>query len=448
MSIYIKGCFFLFFGLLNLIPAAFAQATKHVILISIDGLRPEFYLDASWPAVNMQQLKTKGVYAQKVKSVFPSFTYPSHVAMLTGALPARSGIYYNAPFEPEGATGKWSWFLKDIKVPTIWNGVKAAGLTSAAIEWPVSVGEDITYNIPEIWDPKKPEDRITETRKYATKGLIEEIELNATGKLDGENMNEEHLSLDENAGRMAAYIFKKYKPGFIAVHFASVDGAQHEQGREGDKVRKAVATVDRAIGNILEAIELVKMNDSTSVIITGDHGFTNMKQVLRPNIWLKQAKLLGEGKNWNVKFQPAGGSAFLYVQKAKDEGLVSKVKDLITQLPAEIQKYFTVYDRNKLDAMGADSNAVLALAAVPGIVFGGGTQGEVISAIKGGGHHGYDPEMPEMYTGFIGYGAGFKSGTGIEQMSVKDIAPIIAKLLGLKFKSQDGILYPGLVTGN
>lgn len=442
-----KGILILAFGILNAVPVAFAQPTKHVVLISIDGFRPEFYLDASWPAVNMQQLKSKGVYAQKVKSVFPSFTYPSHVAMLTGALPARSGIYYNAPFEPEGATGKWSWFLKDIKVPTLWSNIKGAGLTSAAVEWPVSVGDDITWNIPEIWDPKKPEDLITETRKYATKGLIEEIELHATGKLDGENMNEEHLSLDENAGRMAAYIFKKYKPDFLAVHFASVDGAQHEQGREGERVKQAVATVDRAIGNILEAIEMAQMSDSTSVIITGDHGFTDMKQVLRPNIWLKQAKLLGEGKNWNVKFQPAGGSAFLYIQNTKNEEVVGKVKKILSQLPEEIQKYFTVYDRNKLDAMGADSNAVLALAAVPGLVFGGGAEGEVLSAIKGGGHHGYDPEMPEMYTGFIGYGAGFKRGANISQMSVKDIAPVIATLLGLKFKSQYGVLYPGLVTG-
>src|SRR5215510_7686846 len=161
-----------------------AQPARHIILVSIDGFRPEFYLDSTWPTPNMQQLKAKGVYAQKVKSVFPSFTYPSHVAMLTGALPARSGVYYNTPFEPEGSTGKWNWFIKDIKVPTLWSSIKAAGLTSAAVEWPVSVGDDITFNIPEIWDTKHPEDRITETRKYATKGLIEEIEANATGKLN------------------------------------------------------------------------------------------------------------------------------------------------------------------------------------------------------------------------------------------------------------------------
>jgi predicted AlkP superfamily pyrophosphatase or phosphodiesterase len=427
---------------------AIAQPTKHVILISIDGFRPEFYLDASWPTPVLQQLKQEGVYAEKVRSVFPSFTYPSHVTMLTGALPARSGIYYNAPFEPEGSSGKWNWFIKDIKVPTLWGAIKGVGLTSAAVEWPVSVGEDINYNIPEIWDPQKPEDRITETRKYATKGLIEEIELNATGKLNGGNMNEEYLSLDENAGRMAAYIFRAYKPNFLAVHFAGVDGAQHEQGREGAKVKLAVATVDRAIGNILETIEKAKLKDSITIIVTGDHGFSNMKQVLKPNIWLKQAQLLGTGAAWKVKFQPAGGSAFLYLQNPKDEQTVNKVKQKLEQLPDSIKKLFIVYDRKKLAEMGVDSNAVLALAAQPGIVFGGSIEGEVLVPIKGGGgHHGYDPDQPEMYTGFIGYGAGLNKSLVIPQLDLKDIAPLIAGLLGIEFKAPDGVLHRGILAG-
>ena len=440
-----KRLLFLILGVLIISLGTFAQQTKHVILISIDGFRPEFYLDSTWPAPNMQQLKAKGAYAQKVKSVFPSFTYPSHVAMLTGALPARSGIYYNTPFEPEGSTGMWNWFIKDIKVPTLWSSIKAAGLTSAAVEWPVSVGDDITWNIPEIWNPKKSEDRITETRKYATKGLIEEIEANATGKLDGDNMNEEYLSLDENAGRMAAYIFKTYKPNLLAVHFACVDGAQHEQGRDGAKVKLAVATADRAIGNIIEAIEKSKLIDSTTIIIAGDHGFINMQQILRPNIWLKQAKLLGDGKDWKVKFQPAGGSAFLYLQNPKDKETLSKIKQLLDQLPAETKKLFTIYSREKLDKMGADSSAVLALAAQPGIIFSGSAEGQVLSPAPIGGHHGYDPDMPEMYTGFIGYGTGLNKGVVIPLMGVKDTAPLIATLLGLPFKAQDGVLYTGLI---
>ena len=428
-----------------LVTNACAQSGRHVILISIDGFRPDFYLDPSWPTPVMQMLKQKGVYAEKVKSVFPSYTYPSHVAIVTGALPARGGIYYNTPFEPEGSTGKWNWYLKDIKVPTIWSALKSEGLTSGAVEWPVSVGDEITYNVPEIWDTKHPEDRISETRKYATKGLIEEIELNATGKLNGENMSEENMSLDENAGRMAAYIFKAYKPNLLAVHFARVDGAQHDQGRNGDAVRQAIATVDRAIGNLLETVANEKMLDSTSFVITGDHGFMDMQTVLKPNVWLKNAGILGLGKSWKMKFQPSGGSAFLYMQNRGDAQAFNKVKKLLQELPAGIKKLFTIYDRSKLDDMGADSSALLALAAMPGIVFGGGDSGEELVPVKGG-HHGYDPNIPQMFTGFIGYGKGLSKGKVIPFMGVEDTAPLIAALLGITFKAPDGILYPGVLS--
>ena len=73
------------------------QITKHVVLVSIDGLRPEFYLDPQYPAPNLQNIKAHGVYARKMKSVFPSYTYPSHTAMMTGALPTYASKACHAP---------------------------------------------------------------------------------------------------------------------------------------------------------------------------------------------------------------------------------------------------------------------------------------------------------------------------------------------------------------
>src|SRR5699024_10618709 len=64
-----------------------AQPTgRHVVLISLDGSRPEFYMDPSdWDAPNLQRLKSKGVYAAKgIESVWPSVTYPSHTSIITG----------------------------------------------------------------------------------------------------------------------------------------------------------------------------------------------------------------------------------------------------------------------------------------------------------------------------------------------------------------------------
>src|SRR6201991_1483343 len=70
---------------------------RHVILLSIDGLHNDMYLDKTWPVPNLRQLMKEGPYADHCLSVFPSYTYPSHTAMITGAYPARSGIYFNQP---------------------------------------------------------------------------------------------------------------------------------------------------------------------------------------------------------------------------------------------------------------------------------------------------------------------------------------------------------------
>jgi hypothetical protein len=77
--------------------SAFSQTAKHVVLISIDGFRPDFYLDKSWHAPHLRKLMESGVYASNVRSVVPSVTYPAHTTIVTGALPARHGVYYNAP---------------------------------------------------------------------------------------------------------------------------------------------------------------------------------------------------------------------------------------------------------------------------------------------------------------------------------------------------------------
>src|SRR6201995_4701354 len=78
---------------------------KHLVLISIDGFHPDMYLDKSWPTPNLQYLMKQGTYADHLLSVFPAYTYPSHTAMITGAYPARSGIYFNQPKNDH--SGNW-----------------------------------------------------------------------------------------------------------------------------------------------------------------------------------------------------------------------------------------------------------------------------------------------------------------------------------------------------
>ncbi|MFD2872000.1 alkaline phosphatase family protein [Mucilaginibacter ximonensis] len=426
---------------------AYAQS-RHVILISIDGFRPAMYLDKNWPTPNLQILMKQGTYVDHNLSVFPAYTHPAHAAMITGSMPARSKITYNQPVNDR--SGNWNWYYKQIKVPTIFEALKKAGMTTAAVMWPNTVDGDINWNVSEIWDKDHPSDRATVVRQHARPiGIYEELEQNATGKLDSTSQNDELFTLDENTGRMAAYIFKKYKPNLMALHFACVDGAEHEYGLNADSVRLAVAANDRAIGGILQAIQQSGLKDSTTILITGDHGFSDYHQVMRPNRLIK---------NVPATFIAAGGSCFLYRYsntKSTDEASIIKaVTDSLNYLPKDIRSLFRIVDRKELDKMGADSSALLALTAVPGTVFSGSTgaaqtvnhgpgtliqqlQYEGLIVPSTGGHHGYDPNIPEMWTGFIAAGAGIKKGGHIPEMRVVDISPLIAKLLNIDFKTPD-----------
>ncbi|WP_202985440.1 alkaline phosphatase family protein [Mucilaginibacter inviolabilis] len=46
-----------------------AQTAKHVIFLTIDGLRPDFYLDSGWQTPNLRALMKNGAYAKGVNSV-------------------------------------------------------------------------------------------------------------------------------------------------------------------------------------------------------------------------------------------------------------------------------------------------------------------------------------------------------------------------------------------
>ncbi|MEO3406234.1 alkaline phosphatase family protein [Mucilaginibacter sp. CAU 1740] len=75
-----------------------AQTAKHVIFITIDGFRPDFYLESEWQTPNLRALMKDGAYAKGVNSVFPSMTYPSHTTIVTGVQPAKHGVFYNNMF--------------------------------------------------------------------------------------------------------------------------------------------------------------------------------------------------------------------------------------------------------------------------------------------------------------------------------------------------------------
>ena len=134
-------------------PSLWAQQSepRHVVMISIDGLKPSTYATAGPLKVpTLRRLATDGAHAEVV-GITPAVTYPSHTTLISGVLPALHGIYNNRILDPEETSnGSWYWYARDIRVPTLPGVLKARGLKTAAVSWPVTVAADIDYLVPEF----------------------------------------------------------------------------------------------------------------------------------------------------------------------------------------------------------------------------------------------------------------------------------------------------------
>lgn len=436
-----------------LLATTFATAVKaqqkvatHVILITVDGFRPEFYLDSTYGMMTVRQLMKNGVAAKGVDPVFPSVTYPDHTTMVTGVTPARHGIVYNTPFEPEGQTGKWYWNYNLIKATTLWDAMHKAGRKTACVRWPVTVDAPIDYRIPEYWDYKNMADGRAFTAEATNpRSLWKEVQDSATGYIQADDLNAENNELiqDENVSRMASYIIKQYKPGFLAVHLACTDHYEHQDGRESYMVRAAVAGADRGIKSMLEAINRAGIADSTLVIVTGDHGFENIYRSFSPNVLLKENGFITNAKtgDWKAQFHSQGGSAFLHLKDPNDAQTVQQVRTLLNNLPDSIKQYFTILEKDKLTAVGANSSIALALTGVKGTTFGAGTKKLLDTFNKVKGAHGFYPDHKEIETGFVAAGPGVKKGVVIPKMKLLDVAPFIVQSANLTFPQTEGTLH-------
>jgi hypothetical protein len=137
-----KGCFCTVV-LLALLRSTVGDAAP-VLMISVDGMKPEYVLEARASGLKipfLRRLAAEGAYAEGVMGVWPTVTYPSHTTLVTGVAPAEHGIYSNLEFDPyQRFKDSWFWYARQVRVPTLWQAAHAQGITTASIGWPVTVG--------------------------------------------------------------------------------------------------------------------------------------------------------------------------------------------------------------------------------------------------------------------------------------------------------------------
>jgi arylsulfatase A-like enzyme len=205
------------------------SAVEHVMIISVDGLRPDRALLANMPT--MRAMVREGTYTFWARTTAISITLPSHTSMLTGVKPTKHGIEWNRDLP----------FSQPVypKVATIFEMATKAGYSTALI-----AGKS----------------------KFST--------LAKPGTVNWVAIPEKENSSDSNPEVTAAAvkIIEAHKPALIVVHFPEVDATGHAKGWGSKEQLAKIEETDGELAALLASLERAGIRQSTVVILTADHG--------------------------------------------------------------------------------------------------------------------------------------------------------------------------------
>jgi predicted AlkP superfamily pyrophosphatase or phosphodiesterase len=420
-----------------------AQArAEPVLLISIDGLHPSYVIEADRLGVTIPALSSfvrDGAYASGVVGVLPTVTFPSHTTLVTGVDPATHGIVANTPFDPRNTNRDgWYWYAEDIRVRTLWQAAKERGLTTASVNWSVTVGDrHIDHLIPEYWRAVNEEDLKLLRALSRPEGMLERLEAKLGPFVNG---YEDTVERDLVRTRFAVTLLREQRPDFMAVHLIALDGIEP---RDGPWVPSVYATLEALDGMVGELSAAALANDpDTIVAVVSDHGFVATHTSVNLRVPLVAAGLIElDGPvavgaapaiaDWQAQIIPSGGTAGVLLHERGDEIVRARTRALLAGLAAvPANGIARVLDRGEIERGGGFPEADFVVAFAPGFYAGGALHGALLTPAASKGNHGYLPDDPQMRAAF------FLKGRGIapQRLGVIDmraIAPTLAILLGV-----------------
>jgi predicted AlkP superfamily pyrophosphatase or phosphodiesterase len=205
------------------------RVTDHVLIISIDGLRPDAI--EQFRAPTLQRLMREGSYSRDAQTILPSTTLPSHTSMLTGVDVDVHGVTFNSD---ETAN------IGSLQVPTVFSLAHAAGFRTAA---------------------------------FFGKSKLQHLHLPHT--LDYVRSLEGRIAWTGSAKRTVDDVKRHLataSPNLVFVHLAETDYAGHFFGWMGRSYARAVQHVDQAVGLLIDHATMHFGTRQYTVIITADHG--------------------------------------------------------------------------------------------------------------------------------------------------------------------------------
>jgi predicted AlkP superfamily pyrophosphatase or phosphodiesterase len=424
------------------LPAGAAIAKPFLMLVSVDGLKPEAVIDAQQHGLkvpNLRALMVDGVYAIGVRGVLPTLTYPSHMTLMTGASPDRHGLYSNTTFDPLRRNDKgWYWYAEDVRAETLWDAAAAAHLRTANVYWPTTVGANIRDNLPQIWRTGT-EDDLKLQRVLNTPGL--EQELSATlGRYPGGM--EESVADDEIRARFGIRLLETRHPDFITVYYTGLDTEEHASGPFSAASNAALERLDAVVGQLRAAAERAAPGRATFCVVS-DHGFAAVAHDVNLYTAFVEAGLIsldasGKITAWKATPWPAGGTAAIMLKDPKDDAVRGQAGALLASLAGDaangIERILTHAD---IVAHRGFPDAAFVVAFKPGYELGLSLTGPLLAPPSNLGTHGYLPETAEMRSAFFMIGPRIPAGRSVGEIDMRQIAPTLARVLQVKLKDAE-----------
>jgi predicted AlkP superfamily pyrophosphatase or phosphodiesterase len=445
------SCLALFVALavtLGLAPPQAPGASRHIVLISLDGF-PSWALDDPYlPVPTLRRLAARGAVASGMRPVNPTVTWPNHTTLITGVTPAKHGVLFNGLLrrDPGVPPVVEPWLPRDqmVRVKTVYDVAHARGLTTAQVDWvAIQAAPTVTWEFPER---PAPDGRIAQELVKA--GVLSQAELEtfATRNI---------IWRDHVWTEAAAHIIREHKPNLMMYHLLNLDSTQHRYGPRTPAAMTTMAHLDAQVAEIVAAVDRAGLTSRTTFFVVSDHGFKLVKRQIRLNAAFLQAGLLTvedgkpDGKptvrivQSDAYVVPEGGSAIVYLT-APDPGgdILARVRKAmagIEGIDAVIEP--ADYGRYGLPLPSVnDQMGVLFVTPKDGYAFTAAADGEVVvNATEGSlGAHGYPSTDPDLSALFIACGAGITPGVKLDVIDNVDVAPTMAELLGLTLENVDG----------
>jgi predicted AlkP superfamily pyrophosphatase or phosphodiesterase len=385
----------------------------------------------------------QGAHARGVVGVVPTVTYPSHTTLMTGVTPQEHGIISNTTFDPLNVNKEgWYWYAEDIKAKTLWEVAAKAGLRTASVNWPVTVGDrNISFLLPEYWRASTVDDLKLMRQLDRPEDLMEQMEAKLGPFVDGYVGTVES---DWIRTRFSIALLRDRKPQFMATHIIALDEIEHERGPFVPPAFETLEQLDEMIGEMIDAA--VAVDPSAVVAVVSDHGFiaTHTAVNLRTRFvaaGLIKLKQSASGAtvidDWQAQLWNGAASAGVVLRDPANKEVRERVAALLKSVAADSRNGIArVLDKAELQAAGGFPAADFLVEFAPGFYLGSETRGELLRPAVSKGTHGYLPSRPEMHAAFFIRGPNIQAGRDLGVIDMRQIAPTLAGILRVRLPQQ------------